>query len=149
MQRCSVDQEEEYSKPDIDSASSQEPRQSIEVNNPEVETETGDPSDTDSDDTTSLKSPLSVLPEDHMDRKWTSGAGPRIRCVRDYPADLQFKALEHVNLSPRSGMSPIGGVKNPIPSPRPSPGIRLSRKFTCMTVPPSNISLTLPDFKKK
>lgn len=151
MQKCSVDQDEEYSKPNIiNSASSQASNiiQSIEVNKPAVETEMGDPSDTESDETTSLKSPLSVLPENHMDRKWTSGAGPRIRCVRDYPADLQFKALEHVNLSPRPSMSPIGGVKNPIPSPRPSPGIRLSRKFTCMTVPPSNISLTLPDFKK-
>ncbi|KAM1114783.1 hypothetical protein PS1_005451 [Malus domestica] len=34
--------------------------------------------------------------------KWTTGAGPRIGCVRDYPSELQFRALEHVNLSPRS-----------------------------------------------
>ncbi|KAL8159484.1 hypothetical protein V2J09_001021, partial [Rumex salicifolius] len=34
--------------------------------------------------------------------KWTSGAGPRISCVRDYPSELQFRALEQVNLSPRS-----------------------------------------------
>ncbi|GMH12811.1 hypothetical protein Nepgr_014652 [Nepenthes gracilis] len=34
--------------------------------------------------------------------KWTTGAGPRIGCVRDYPSDLQFGALEKVNLSPRS-----------------------------------------------
>ncbi|RYR16849.1 hypothetical protein Ahy_B03g061718 [Arachis hypogaea] len=34
--------------------------------------------------------------------KWTTGAGPRIGCVRDYPSELQFRALEQVNLSPRS-----------------------------------------------
>ncbi|KAJ0083813.1 hypothetical protein Patl1_29993 [Pistacia atlantica] len=34
--------------------------------------------------------------------KWTTGAGPRIGCVRDYPSELQFRALEKVNLSPRS-----------------------------------------------
>lgn len=34
--------------------------------------------------------------------KWTTGAGPRIGCVRDYPTELQFRALEQVNLSPRS-----------------------------------------------
>ncbi|KAF4357540.1 hypothetical protein G4B88_026919 [Cannabis sativa] len=33
--------------------------------------------------------------------KWTTGAGPRIGCVRDYPSELQFRALEKVNLSPR------------------------------------------------
>ncbi|KAG6513398.1 IQ domain-containing protein IQM6-like [Zingiber officinale] len=34
--------------------------------------------------------------------KWTTGAGPRIGCVRDYPSELQFQALEEVNISPRS-----------------------------------------------
>ncbi|GKV15353.1 hypothetical protein SLEP1_g26148 [Rubroshorea leprosula] len=34
--------------------------------------------------------------------KWTTGAGPRIGCVRDYPLELQSRALEQVNLSPRS-----------------------------------------------
>ncbi|GAB4835117.1 hypothetical protein Ancab_000026 [Ancistrocladus abbreviatus] len=34
--------------------------------------------------------------------KWCTGAGPRIGCVRDYPSELQFRALEQVNLSPRS-----------------------------------------------
>lgn len=36
--------------------------------------------------------------------KWTTGAGPRIGCVRDYPSELQFRALEKVNLSPRSAL---------------------------------------------
>lgn len=34
--------------------------------------------------------------------KWTTGAGPRIGCLRDYPLELQYQALEHVKLSPRS-----------------------------------------------
>lgn len=34
--------------------------------------------------------------------KWTTGAGPRIGCVRDYPSELQARALEEVHLSPRS-----------------------------------------------
>ncbi|KAL1832008.1 hypothetical protein ACET3Z_001659 [Daucus carota] len=34
--------------------------------------------------------------------KWSTGAGPRIGCVRDYPSGLQSHALEQVNLSPRS-----------------------------------------------
>ncbi|CAM0873392.1 unnamed protein product [Alopecurus aequalis] len=33
--------------------------------------------------------------------KWTTGAGPRIGCVRDYPSELQTHALEQMNLSPR------------------------------------------------
>ncbi|KAK3026380.1 hypothetical protein RJ639_040469 [Escallonia herrerae] len=34
--------------------------------------------------------------------KWSTGAGPRIGCVRDYPSELQSHALEQVSLSPRS-----------------------------------------------
>lgn len=34
--------------------------------------------------------------------KWTTGAGPRIGCVRDYPSELQCRALEQVKLSPKS-----------------------------------------------
>ncbi|XP_038878273.1 IQ domain-containing protein IQM2-like isoform X2 [Benincasa hispida] len=30
--------------------------------------------------------------------KWTTGAGPRIGCVRDYPVELQHRALEKVSL---------------------------------------------------
>ncbi|KAK1259873.1 hypothetical protein QJS04_geneDACA010163 [Acorus gramineus] len=38
--------------------------------------------------------------------KWTTGAGPRIGCVRDYPSEIQFCALEQVNLSSRNPASP-------------------------------------------
>ncbi|XP_019155310.1 PREDICTED: IQ domain-containing protein IQM2 [Ipomoea nil] len=34
--------------------------------------------------------------------KWSTGAGPRIGCVRDYPSQLQSHALGEVSLSPRS-----------------------------------------------
>ncbi|KAL2487756.1 calmodulin-binding family protein [Forsythia ovata] len=34
--------------------------------------------------------------------KWSTGAGPRIGCLRDYPSGLQCHALEQVNLSPRT-----------------------------------------------
>ncbi|KAL4367768.1 hypothetical protein GQ457_05G024860 [Hibiscus cannabinus] len=56
--------------------------------------------------------------------KWSTGVGPRIGCVRDYPAQLQFKALEHVNLSPR--LKPGFPCAGPVPSPRPSPKLHLS-----------------------
>ncbi|XP_038721852.1 IQ domain-containing protein IQM6-like [Tripterygium wilfordii] len=38
----------------------------------------------------------------HLSSKWTTGAGPRIGCMRDYPTELQFRVLEQANLSPRS-----------------------------------------------
>ncbi|KAM3266514.1 IQ domain-containing protein IQM2 [Capsicum annuum] len=34
--------------------------------------------------------------------RWSTGAGPRIGCLRDYPSKLQSHALEQVSLSPRS-----------------------------------------------
>lgn len=37
--------------------------------------------------------------------KWSTGAGPRIGCLRDYPSGLQSHALEQENLSPRSAPS--------------------------------------------
>ncbi|KAJ1295741.1 hypothetical protein BS78_01G246700 [Paspalum vaginatum] len=46
--------------------------------------------------------------------QWSTGVGPRIGCVRDYPSELQFRALEEVSLSPRSGSRPVR-----FPSPRP------------------------------
>ncbi|GKV48678.1 hypothetical protein SLEP1_g55481 [Rubroshorea leprosula] len=47
--------------------------------------------------------------------KWTTGAGPRIGCVRDYPSVLQSQALEQVNLSPRSAshLKPYYSLRSP------------------------------------
>ncbi|KAL9304353.1 hypothetical protein ACSQ67_021616 [Phaseolus vulgaris] len=69
-----------------------------------------------------------------LSRKWTTGAGPRIGCVREYPAKLQVKALEQLNLSPRVSHGKVA-AKAPIPSPRPSPKIHLSPRFVHMGIP--------------
>ncbi|XP_010047541.2 IQ domain-containing protein IQM1 [Eucalyptus grandis] len=66
--------------------------------------------------------------------KWSTGTGPRIGCVRDYPTELQSRALEQVNLSPRVVPGAFGGY-GPIPSPRPSPKVRLSPRLTGMGLP--------------
>ncbi|KAI3938547.1 hypothetical protein MKW98_016052 [Papaver atlanticum] len=76
--------------------------------------------------------------------KWSSGVGPRIGCVRDYPSELQFQALEQVNLSPRVA-SGIIRKNGPIPSPRPSPKIRLSPRLAYMGLPsPRRVSTPTP-----
>ncbi|XP_017977990.1 PREDICTED: IQ domain-containing protein IQM1 [Theobroma cacao] len=64
--------------------------------------------------------------------KWCTGVGPRIGCVRDYPAQLQFKALEQVNLSPRVKAGHPSVPCAPIPSPRPSPKLHLSPRLACI-----------------
>ncbi|KAJ4749860.1 Calmodulin-binding protein [Rhynchospora pubera] len=79
-----------------------------------------------------------------LSRKWSTGNGARIGCVRDYPLDLQSKALEQVNLSPRVTPSPTSYNRIPIPSPRPSPKVRLSPRLQYMGIPSPRVSLTLP-----
>ncbi|KAJ9183599.1 hypothetical protein P3X46_007428 [Hevea brasiliensis] len=73
--------------------------------------------------------------------KWTSGVGPRIGCVRDYPPELQSRALEQVNLSPRvsPGHYPICV---PIPSPRPSPKFRVSPRLAYMGLPSPRVPVS-------
>ncbi|GMH26342.1 hypothetical protein Nepgr_028185 [Nepenthes gracilis] len=41
-----------------------------------------------------------------LSRKWSTGAGPRIGCIADYPAELRVQALEFVDLSPKNPLSP-------------------------------------------
>ncbi|XP_058005307.1 IQ domain-containing protein IQM1-like isoform X1 [Hevea brasiliensis] len=76
---------------------------------------------------------------------WSTGAGPRIGCVREYPAQLQLKALEHVNLSPRprvvAGSFPTCG---PIPSPRPSQKIHLSPGLAYLGLPSPRVRAPPP-----
>ncbi|XP_058107713.1 IQ domain-containing protein IQM3-like isoform X3 [Magnolia sinica] len=43
--------------------------------------------------------------------KWSTGAGPRIGCVADYPLELRVQALEFVNLSPRAPPTPSTAQK--------------------------------------
>lgn len=69
--------------------------------------------------------------------RWTTGTGPRIGCVRDYPTELQSRALEQVNLSPRVAHVPFGSY-GPIPSPRPIPNYRVSPRLSYMGLPSPN-----------
>ncbi|XP_051181481.1 IQ domain-containing protein IQM1 [Lolium perenne] len=85
--------------------------------------------------------------KNHLTCRWSTGTGPRIRCVRDYPQDLQSRALEHVNLSPRLAGSP-SRKRDPVPSPRPSPGMILSPRLSSVGFQPRTVSLKLPDFKR-
>ncbi|KAK1287149.1 hypothetical protein QJS10_CPB19g00833 [Acorus calamus] len=55
--------------------------------------------------------------------KWTTGAGPRIGCVRDYPSEIQFRALEQMNLSPRNE-----GYSSPRNPASPNPKSPLSKE---------------------
>ncbi|KAK2978880.1 hypothetical protein RJ640_030929 [Escallonia rubra] len=47
--------------------------------------------------------------------KWSTGVGPRIGCIADYPVELRVQALQFTNLSPRtsSGYRRAGGLPSP------------------------------------
>ena len=77
-----------------------------------------------------------------LSRKWSTGAGPRIGCVRDYPGHLQSRALEQVNLSPRPNSARLNNY-GPIPSPRPSPKVRMSPSIAYMGLPSPRTPITL------
>ncbi|KAE8725137.1 putative Histidine-containing phosphotransfer protein [Hibiscus syriacus] len=62
-----------------------------------------------------------------LSHKWSTGAGPRIGCIADYPVELRQQALEFVNLSPRTQTpSPLWSPRTPrtptTPSACRSPG---------------------------
>lgn len=42
---------------------------------------------------------------ERLHSRWSTGAGPRISCMRDYPSELQFRVLEQAHLSPRASTS--------------------------------------------
>ena len=66
--------------------------------------------------------------------RWTTGSGPRIGCVRDYPPELQFRSLEQVSLSPRAGAG--AGPARLGTSPRQSPCAPLVSPTPGGLVPP-------------
>ncbi|XP_066339254.1 IQ domain-containing protein IQM3-like [Miscanthus floridulus] len=66
--------------------------------------------------------------------KWSTGAGPRIGCVKDYPMELRMQALEMVDLSPRAS-TPSASRKLPPLSPT---------KVTSPTSPLASIQASLP-----
>lgn len=47
-----------------------------------------------------------------LSSKWTTGAGPRIGCVADYPLNLRVQALEFVDLSPKDLLTQLS---SPLP----------------------------------
>ncbi|KAE8690558.1 Homogentisate prenyltransferase isoform 1 [Hibiscus syriacus] len=49
----------------------------------------------------SHKEPKSYQLADQLSSKWSSGAGPRISCMRDYPSELQYRVLEKAHYFPR------------------------------------------------
>ncbi|XP_075490521.1 IQ domain-containing protein IQM2-like isoform X2 [Primulina tabacum] len=64
--------------------------------------------------------------------KWSTGAGPRIGCLRDYPPGLQSHALEQVHLSPRSKIRLRFGVPSRVITPDSSnlaPSCRRMQSF--------------------
>lgn len=52
--------------------------------------------------------------------KWSTGVGPRIGCVKDYPMELRMQALEMVNLSPRASTPSPSWRLPPCLSPTPN-----------------------------
>ncbi|XP_075508251.1 IQ domain-containing protein IQM1-like [Primulina tabacum] len=79
-----------------------------------------------------------------LSRNWSSGVGPRIGCVRDYPMELQCQALEKVSLSPTDNFSPrYSKSSSPIPSPRPTPKIRVSPRLSNMGLPSPRVPVTV------
>ncbi|KAK1314403.1 hypothetical protein QJS10_CPA06g01581 [Acorus calamus] len=65
--------------------------------------------------------------------KWTTGAGPRIGCVRDYPSEIQFRALEQMNLSPRNeGYSSPRNPASPNPKSLTSPLSKENNGFSTL-----------------
>jgi hypothetical protein len=56
-----------------------------------------------------------------LSRKWSTGAGPRIGCVADYPVELRLQALEMLHLSPKLPPSPMSYMSGALISPAVSP----------------------------
>uniref|UniRef100_J3N2K6 Uncharacterized protein n=1 Tax=Oryza brachyantha TaxID=4533 RepID=J3N2K6_ORYBR len=73
--------------------------------------------------------------------QWSTGAGPRIGCVRDYPSELQFRALEEVSLSPRGDKS--ARFSSPRPSPLTPNSIPVARFGCSPTTQGDNMGLSL------
>lgn len=125
VKKCAYNEEGSFKVPEDESS----PEKTADVT--EAETEEAKPAEV----KTSSKDKLESEPFTFARRlscKWVTGNGPRIGCVRDYPLDLQSRALEQVNLSPRVTH---GSFTGPIPSPRPSPKVRVSPRLAYMGLP--------------
>lgn len=101
---------------------------------------TGDQEENKKADVAKAKPPMFDVGK-RLSCKWTNGTGPRIGCVRDYPTELQSRALEQVHLSPRVAPGALCSY-GPIPSPRPSPKVRLSPRLAYMGLPSPRTPIT-------
>nr|GMC63563.1 IQ domain-containing protein IQM4-like [Ipomoea batatas] len=136
VKRCAVD-DDSYSFTKADEGSSGKKTEDLSTTESSKEESTSSTDDSVADNKSGRKAnkkPPAFSLAKHMSYKWCTGVGPRIGCVRDYPTEVQFRALEQVNLSPRVAN---GGFINygPIPSPRPSPKVRLSPRLAYMGLP--------------
>lgn len=68
----------------------------------------------------SKKSAKSYQLGHQLSLKWSTGAGPRIGCVADYPLQLRVQALEMLNLSPKFPPTPSSCRRISLLSPPPS-----------------------------
>lgn len=64
--------------------------------------------------------------------KWSTGAGPRIGCVADYPVEVRVQAMDFTNLSPRFPPTPssfrrMAGLASPTASPTTHPASDISK----------------------
>ncbi|KAK4404996.1 IQ domain-containing protein IQM6 [Sesamum angolense] len=76
--------------------------------------------------------------------KWTTGAGPRIGCVRDYPSELQFRVMEEVCLSPRSTFSsPRGSSRSPTTATATTPTSSLRERSPLGTESPNAAEIVI------
>ncbi|KAK4765952.1 hypothetical protein SAY87_007594 [Trapa incisa] len=69
----------------------------------------------------SKKSTKSYQLGNQLSLKWSTGAGPRIGCVADYPIEVRQQALEYVHLSPRLPPTPSNIQLWPTTPGTPSP----------------------------
>ncbi|KAK7271980.1 hypothetical protein RJT34_28293 [Clitoria ternatea] len=83
----------------------------------------------------------SLIENKPFSSKWTTGVGPRIGCVREYPIKLQVQALEQLNLSPRVNKGTFA-CQAPIPSPRPSVKLHLSPKLVNIGLPSTMVHVS-------
>ncbi|KAJ6699305.1 IQ DOMAIN-CONTAINING PROTEIN IQM3 [Salix purpurea] len=58
---------------------------------------------------------------DQISLRWSTGAGPRIGCVADYPVEVRVQALEFVHLSPRTPRTPTSWRTSGLASPAAQP----------------------------
>ncbi|GJN13778.1 hypothetical protein PR202_gb00522 [Eleusine coracana subsp. coracana] len=63
---------------------------------------------------------------DKVSLKWTTGAGARIGCVKDYPVELRMQAMEMVDLSPRAS-GPRSNILNQVSLPTVANGLERDR----------------------